>query len=253
MTGAARWARDALADNGFAIIPAVLGQMQLSDLDRFVQGLGEYQGPGVARTASGEILSVVGIHLVEPALVDLIVEPALLGAVEKLVGTPVYIYQSSLHLKPVSCPVLGWHQDFNAFNRFDGLPEARGVTLAFFIDEITELNAPVHAISGSHRVGHLPAERTPPTNYYEISAPTINDLVAKGAVVPLLGAAGSLLVMDFNLVHASGTPLLPHRRAILYFNLVSVSVTCTRPTRPPFVASRQAVPLAARASSPNVP
>ncbi|SRR6266436_1151223 len=230
-------------EDGFVIFPGVLNQDQLVTLDQWVTQLSRYQGPALVQTVAGEILSILGIHLINPAFCKIVTEPALLHFVERIIGSQVYIYQSSLQLKPLSSPPLRWHQDFNAFNRFDGLPEPKGLSLGFFLDEVTELNAPVHGIRSSQRAGQLPARLTPPNDWYEIPQSIIEEMVESHEVVSLAGAAGSLLLMDLNFVHASGNPLLARRRAIAYFNLVSVSVKAANSTRPNFIASREVVPL----------
>src|ERR1700719_2931159 len=144
---------------GFLLLPEVLNKSQCTSLNGLVTELMRHCGPEVARTTAGEVLSVFGIHLLEPSLLEIVSESALLRFVQALVGTPVYIYQSQLHLKPLSSPPLRWHQDFNAFARFDGLPEPKGVSLSYFVNEVTEHNAPIVAIPSSHRAGLLPAER----------------------------------------------------------------------------------------------
>ena len=47
-------------------------------------------------------------------------------------------------------------QDFGTYHRVDMLPEPDGIMMAVFIDDVTELNAPLLAVPGSHAEGLVP-------------------------------------------------------------------------------------------------
>ena len=47
-------------------------------------------------------------------------------------------------------------QDFGTYHRVDMLPEPDGIMMAVFIDDVSELNAPLLAVPGSHNEGLVP-------------------------------------------------------------------------------------------------
>ena len=63
------------------------------------------------------------------------------------------------------------------------MPEARAMTLAIFLDEVNQFNAPLMFIPGSHQVGVIESENDTSTTSYPlwtINHATIASLVARG-------------------------------------------------------------------------
>ncbi len=92
-------------------------------------------------------------HFVEfhPSLMDLALDPELLGVVKSLIGETPLLFQDMALLKP---PRIGrekpWHQDHAYFN-YDLDTRVAGVWIA--LDEATEDNGCMVIVPGSHRKG----------------------------------------------------------------------------------------------------
>ncbi|MFA1538088.1 phytanoyl-CoA dioxygenase family protein [Actinomadura monticuli] len=257
----AKVAIDAFRDQGFLVLEGFFEGDRMADLAAAADRLYRHSGDELVHTSEGELQSIYGIHRIDGSLPGLLRQSGLLPFCEEIAGGPVYIFQSQLHDKPMSSTVLSWHQDFYAFSRFDGLADPRGLSVAVFLDEIRAHNAPISVIRRSHRKGVLTAERTMAVprgpagalpagespdqdgKHYEIDTARVAELAHTQGVETITGPAGSVLFMDLNLVHASGVSLLPERRAVLHFSMVSVEVGCRDPQRPEFVATRTVVPL----------
>jgi ectoine hydroxylase len=185
--------------------------------------------------ASGTVRMVHGGHRDHPALGRLARHPRLLEPARRLLGGPVYLYQSRLNLKegfrgkaPGGYP---WHQDFSTWHLRDGLPDPRAVVVFTFLDDVTPTNAPLMVIPGSHRRGLVGvAERDPDDGAYRqvlIDPDRLAELADQGGVEAMTGAAGTVMWMHSNLVHGSTENISPRRRAL--FSVVYAAAD-NRPT-----------------------
>jgi ectoine hydroxylase len=146
------------------------------------------------------------------------------------------------------------------------MPAPHALTAAVLLDDVTELNGPIALVPGSHQGGVLPydtADGAPPG--YEPAPSWIANLVARlkytirhdallglartnGVVTPK-ARAGSVLVFDCNIAHASAVNLSPYARTIALFtyNRVDNAPDARALRRPEFLVSRDAraiVPVA---------
>src|SRR5258706_7338459 len=98
------------------------------------------------------------------------------------------------------------------------------MNVAYFIDEVNELNDPLMCIPGSHKLGVLEAGHDVTTTSYPlwtINHDTIARLVKNGGglttdgnrgIVAPQGSARSMILFPFCLVHASNSDLSPSDR-----------------------------------------
>jgi L-proline 4-hydroxylase len=209
------------------------------------------------------VRSVYGVHQHHPIYRDLARHPRILGLVRQLLRSSVYVYQSKVNTKAaVDGDVWPWHQDYVFWQREDFMPEARALTVAVFLDDVTELNGPILLIPGSHRDGVLPFETQdgPAAGYdpsvqwlpnliarlkYTIERQTLIDLARERGVVAAKGRAGAALFFDCNLAHASLPNLSPVDRtlALLTYNPVDNAPVAAALHRPEFLVSRDTRPL----------
>ena len=86
--------------------------------------------------------------------------------------------------------------------------------------------------------------RWPPYSH-DIPREKIAELVAENGIEPIVGAAGSVLLMDMTVVHGSSVNITPLRRVILYLNVSSVDNRGETYERPEYYAARDFSPLEA--------
>src|SRR5258706_14245836 len=104
--------------------------------------------------------------------------------IKQIYGEDVYMHQFKINGKQAfDGDVRQWHQDYGSWRADDQMPEARGMNVAIFLDEVTEFNGPLMFIPGSHKPGVLDAQRDTSTTSYPlwtINPDTISKLVCRG-------------------------------------------------------------------------
>ena len=169
--------------------------------------------------------------------------------VEQIFGERVYMHQFKINGKQAfDGDVWQWHQDFGTWHRDDGMPQARSMNVAIFLDEVNEFNGPLLFIPGSHKHGAIDARHDLTTTSYPlwtIDNATIGKLVARGGIVAPKGAPGSMLLFHSCLVHGSPSNMSPWNRTIVYLSLCAVSNHIRQFKRPDYIAHRDFTPIRA--------
>jgi ectoine hydroxylase len=150
-----------------------------------------------------------GVHLVSELYAMLSRSPRVLDVVEAILDNPVYLYQSKINAKPAFIgSKYGWHQDFLFWHKRDGLPQNAALSVIVFLDDVTEVNAPIMLLEGSH---------TQPLFEDGISNATMSQLAERHSFIVPKGPAGSVLLFGGLLVHGSGVNLSPFDRRAVHF------------------------------------
>jgi ectoine hydroxylase len=144
-----------------------------------------------------------------------------------------------------------WHQDYGTWLNDDLMPEPRAMNVAIFLDEVNEFNGPLMFIPGSHKKGVLEAGHDLTTTSYPlwtIDHALISQLVDRaggrhGGIVSPQGPAGSMILFDSCLVHASSSNLSPWNRVSVYLSLCAVNNHIQRHKRPEYIAHRDFTPI----------
>ena len=117
------------------------------------------------------------------------------------------------------------HADFADFDR-DGLVEPRAMMVAVFLDDATDVNAPLMIIPGSHRHGliHEAVDNREQGGYtlFVITPESIARLAADVGIKVVTGPAGSVLISHCNIVYGSSTNITPWPRTIFYLNVAAI-------------------------------
>lgn len=241
--------QQAYRQKGYVFLPSLFSKEEVAVLDTAMGEVLKRDGPEVAREQDGSVHLVYGMHLFDERLHALSRHPRIVEPCRQLAGAEVFVHQSRVNAKQFHGAMVDWHQDFGIYHRVDGLPEPRGIVVAVFLDEVTECNAPLMCLPGSHCEGLIAAEVNPDGQVeqaaryrYDISRQTMARLVECFGVEAVMGPGGSVLFMDGNLVHGSTVNMTPLRRAILYINITD---TDNRGTfdRPEYQAARDFSPL----------
>jgi ectoine hydroxylase len=229
---------------GHVFRPALLTAAEVARLndafDRIVAG---GPRPGLVLEKDGRTLrSGFNPHLYDDVFGRLIRHPRVLGAVEELLGEPIYVFQLVVNDKaPFNGDMWYWHQDYPTYRADDHIAECRMVNALIYLDEVTQFNGPLMVVPGSHRMeSEWPDESTQGTSYkirYS-GTETIEAEVRRGGIVAPTGPAGSVLFMHPNALHGSGSNLSPWRRRMISLTYNTVSNKATAPT----TRSRDVVP-----------
>jgi ectoine hydroxylase len=203
---------------------------------------------------SGTIRSVFAMHRISERFDRLTRDPRILGMVRQLLGSEVYIHQSRINDKfGFQGSGFDWHSDFETWHAEDGMPRMRAISASIMLTENNEFNGPLMLIPGSHHwfvpcVGRTPAENWKSSlKAQKIGVPdqkALAELAERGGIQAPKGPAGSLLLFECNVLHASNENMSPWPRSNLFFVYNSVDNQLEAPyaapgPRPEYLASRE--------------
>jgi len=241
-------------EKGWTVLPSLFDDVEVQVLRDAVNTLMDYDGPEVARENNGAPHVVYGMHLLDDRLHTLARHPRLVAAARQLLGNDFFVHQSRVNVKQTDGSIVKWHQDFGTYHRVDGLPRPDGIMIGVFLNDINPCNAPVLGIPGSHVKGIVSEAALDPTSEdfehvsryrYDIMPETVASLTEEFGVEPIMGAAGSVLLMDMTVVHGSTVNITPLRRVILYLNVSTVDNRGESYERPEYYAARDFAPVQA--------
>jgi ectoine hydroxylase len=205
---------------------------------------------------SGVARGVHGGHLYRRELAELVKFPRLLLTASRLLEDAVYVYQFKVHAKrSFKGEVWAWHQDFIFWHLEDGMPAARALTAAIFLDEVNEFNGPLVFMPGGHSQGMIDVhadgggwDNTLTADLkYQLNAETVRRLSESSPLTAPKGPPGSVLWFDCNIPHASAPNMSPFDRRIVLITYNAVSNAPVQPsTRPEWLVGRDCTPLEPR-------
>ena len=230
----------AYEQEGYLFVENVFSPGEMAVLEAAMPEITDPSRPEVSLDeVSGTVRLCHGPHLFNEAFRRLSVHPRLVLPARRLLGTDVYLYQSRLSMKAglgaVQASGWPWHQDYSTWAVADGMREPRALAVFVFLDEVTACNGPLMVIPRSHHAGLIsrPLGRFDDREYSQaiIEPQTLRDLARQGGVAAPLGAAGSVMFMHCNMVHASTENISPLRRALysVVFNVVDNATENRRP------------------------
>jgi len=252
------------SEQGFLFLPNWLPLHATSAINAEMESVIQEDSPGrVWEQHHKAVRGLHGLHLVRPFFAELIRWAPLLNPARQLLESELYMYQLKVNTKAA---FVGdhweWHQDFPFWHHEDLLPEPRILTAALFLDEVTEFNGPLCLIPGSHQEGMVSVNprREQGAAYadkpgwmsnltvglkYAMANEQVSSLVRQRGMVAPKGPAGSLLLFDANMVHASGTNISPFPRhvCLLTYCCVDNQPQRVEGRRPDFLVARDFTPL----------
>ncbi len=250
---------DRFERNGFLALDALLTRDEASHLDSELERMAaERHGDGapevILEPDGDAVRSVFAVHHGDSVFARLARDPRLVGLAEQILGSPVYIHQSRVNLKPAfEGREFWWHSDFETWHVEDGMPAMRAVSISIHLTPAHAGNGPLMVIPGSHRWFASCPGRTPNDHHLaslrrqEYGVPDRAHLRwfadRGGRIETVLGAAGSAVVFDCNEMHGSNANISPHPRhgVFLVYNSIEnrlVEPYCGLAPRPEYIASR---------------
>ncbi|MGA6204206.1 ectoine hydroxylase [Nocardia testacea] len=248
--------------DGFAIMDRLLAPEEVAgyaaEIDRLASDP-DLRGDDrlIVEKSSQQVRSVFEVHKLSPAVAELVRESRVVDLARQVLGSDVYIHQSRVNYLPGFGTGFYWHSDFETWHAEDGMPAPRAVSLSIALTDNYPYNGSLMVMPGSHRT-FVPCQGETPADHYreslreqEIGVPSkadITDLAHKYGITQFTGAAGSALLFDSNIMHASGNNITPFPRSNIFLVFNSVENTLEEPfaapaRRPAYIADREFTPV----------
>ena len=175
--------------------------------------------------------------------------PRVLGVAQQLLDdNALYMHHCKVNMKAsIEGSAWPWHQDFGSWH-LDGIARPELLTVMVMLDDATEMNGCLYFLPGSHRDGRTAPywDESTPYKLWAVRPNDVRDYMLDGnEPVPIVGAAGTAVMFNCNLLHASGHNLSAHHRwhAYFCFNKVSNRPQAVQDPRPDYVRSLNWVPM----------
>lgn len=250
-------------DNGFLWLEGLLSEAEVNlykgELDRLVNDpvLRESE-VSIIEKETEVVRSIFEIHKRSDTFKQLAKDKRIADAARQIVGSDVYIHQSRINLKQAMHGAgFFWHSDFETWHTEDGLPRCRTVSASVALTDNNEFNGPLMVVPGSHKTFVSCVGKTPEDNFesslkqQELGTPdlgSLEKLVSESKIVAPKGPAGSVLLFDCNIMHASTENLSPFPRSNAFFVYNSVENAPVDPfaapsPRPDYIGTREVIPV----------
>ncbi len=168
-------------------------------------------------------------HLLFTWVDEIVHHPAVLDAVEDLIGPDIRLFHLTVWPKNARDPAyVGWHQDATYF----GLEPAKQVTAWVALTDASVEAGCMEVIPGSHKSGQLHhAEQLESKNNLLSRGQTITAAFDKSHTVRMPVCAGQFSLHHTHLVHNSPPNNTDDRRIGLGISYIPTEVRCTSATR----------------------
>ncbi len=235
--------------NGFLFFPELFSKNEVSKLKSAVNRVIKIPGENITpEFNSDKVRMIHGAHDYDTTFSILCKHPRIIEPAEQLLDDKIYIHQSRLNFNyGFGTGGFYWHQDYATWKEIDGLPEARALMIAIFIDEVTPVNGPLMFIPGSHLFGVLddfePIKDSTGNVLMRLSSRKLSELTEENGIEIGTGPAGSVLIMHCNLVHGSTENISAQSRTLFYANVNAIKNKQTTFAREKFHAGRNFDPI----------
>lgn len=246
-------------DDGFLVHHDLFNK---DELQRIRKEASDYVNRGYAGVVleknSKIVRGAMGCHLNEDFFAKLACDSRLAAFPREILGSELYIHQFKINFKhALSGAIWPWHQDFTYWSAEDGMPEPRAISVALFLDDVTEFNGPLTFIRGSHVHQLLEPMLQYDTDSdwrstvgeslkYELDGSLLQELYKDQSVLYApKGKAGSVLFFHPLIAHGSTSNLSFHDRRILIitYNSIDNLPSLEKMKRPDFMASKNFSPI----------
>ncbi|VVN73349.1 phytanoyl-CoA dioxygenase family protein [Pseudomonas fluorescens] len=234
-------------EEGYILLPSLFSQQEAALMKSRLPALYQMNRDEVIKEKSGVVRTVFAAHTFDEVFARVASHPRLIDPARQLLNSEVYMHQFKINAKAAfNGDIWQWHQDFGTWHQDDGMPEARAMNVAIFLDDVNEFNGPLMLIPRSHKEGRLDASHDLTTTSYPLwtlDNAKVSELVEQGGIVAPKGVAGTVLIFQSTLVHASSPNLSPWDRNTLYVTTNSVENAIRKFQRPDYIAHRDFTPI----------
>ncbi|MGH8428317.1 MAG: phytanoyl-CoA dioxygenase family protein [Gammaproteobacteria bacterium] len=251
--------------HGFVAIPAIFSTLEVAcfndAINRIAKRKREKGAYWKEKIPPGESESLFFTDQAGMIFQDLVRERRILDGVMQILGGPVYLHRSRIHVENgeegSSYP---WHSAFESWHAEDGIPRMRGVEAWIMLNESSPAAGSLRVLSKSHQI--YAATRNESSVYDDgqsiwefgrLSLETLERLLQFGELTDVYGSAGTLVICDCNLLYGSAKGLELQRRATAMFsynsmeNLPAEQPFAAEDFRPEPIVCRGVVPLQPKA------
>ena len=230
--------------DGFLVLPELFSSEEVDALQcRMPALLDDNHEANVIEKTSGQVKTVMGLHLRDELFARLVRHPRLVEPARQIRPGALYIQQVKVNVKAAfSGEVWQWHYDFATHHSDDGVPQPLALNLHIFLDDVNEFNGPLYFIPGSHRFGaHKAFHDVTTTSYplWVVDEDVVRQMVSNAEeidperpIVSATGKRGTALIFFDTLVHGSPNNLSPWDRSIFSVILNPVENAYTNELRP---------------------
>ncbi|VVO43921.1 phytanoyl-CoA dioxygenase family protein [Pseudomonas fluorescens] len=234
-------------EEGYILLPSLFSQQEAALMKSRLPALYQMNRDEVVKEKNGVVRTVFAAHTFDEVFARVASHPRLIDPARQLLNSEVYMHQFKINAKAAfNGDIWQWHQDFGTWHQDDGMPEARAMNVAIFLDDVNEFNGPLMFIPRSHKEGRLDASHDLTTTSYPLwtlDNAKVSELVEQGGIVAPKGVAGTVLIFQSTLVHASSPNLSPWDRNTLYVTTNSVENAIRKFQRPDYIAHRDFTPI----------
>ncbi|MEU2441437.1 ectoine hydroxylase [Streptomyces rubradiris] len=200
----------------------------------------------ILEPGSDRVRSVFEVEKVSELFADLLYSPRLTDIARQVLGSDVYIHQSRVNYKPgFGGAPFDWHSDFETWHSEDGMPRPRAFSVSIALSENLPCNGPLMVMPGTHRTFVPTVGETPPDYHKEslrverlpVGSPGpehLTRMAEQHGIEQVTGPAGTAVMFDSNLLHASSGNITPFPRSNIFIVYNSVENTLEAP----FAAAR---------------
>src|SRR3954452_6782783 len=167
-------------------------------------------------------------HLLFRWVDEIVHHPAVLDAVEDLIGPDIRLFHLSIWPKNAQDPAfVSWHQDATYF----GLEPPVQVTAWVALTDAPVESGCMEVVPGSHRLGQLHHGQSDSPHNLLSRGQTVTADFGRGDTVFMAVKAGQISLHHTHLVHRSGANRTDHRRIGLGISYIPTSARCRCETR----------------------
>jgi non-heme Fe2+,alpha-ketoglutarate-dependent halogenase len=167
-------------------------------------------------------------HLLFRWVDEIVHHPAVLDAVEDLIGPDIRLFHLSIWPKNARDPAfVSWHQDATYF----GLEPPVQVTAWVALTDAPVESGCMEVVPGSHRLGQLHHGQSDSPHNLLSRGQTVTADLGRGDTVFMAVKAGQISLHHTHLVHRSGANCTDHRRIGLGISYIPTSARCRCETR----------------------
>lgn len=246
-------------EKGFLLLPNLFDRTKIEAITTKLSNTSWKDVPGTVLEEHGQTLRAIHEDPTKIGVLEkLSKHPKLVEPAMQILGSQVYIHQFKINFKDAfSGDVWPWHQDFIYWHKEDGMPTAKAINVAIFLEEVNEFNGPLYLIPSSHKEGVLssgnqiePDSSCPKDDEwiasfqsdlkYTIPEKIVSNLVEKNGIESSKGGTGSVLLFHPNCVHGSTNNIspFPRKMAIITYNSIENIPVAVENPRPDFLVNR---------------
>ncbi|GAA0442061.1 ectoine hydroxylase [Streptomyces stramineus] len=194
---------------------------------------------------SDQVRSVFEVEKVSELFAALLHSPRLIDVARQVLNSDVYIHQSRVNYKPgFGGAQFDWHSDFETWHSEDGMPRPRAFSVSIALSENYPFNGPLLVMPGTHKTFIPTVGETPPDFHKEslrverlpVGSPGrehLSRMAEQHGIEHVTGPAGTAVMFDSNLLHASSGNITPFARSNIFIVYNSVENTLDAPFAAP--------------------